>query len=233
MVTSGYLVTLTYKLCDKYKPTFDRPHLGTNEDENALCISLSTLLNNRTLLPEGGYLGFALHSQTHLVNANLSSTPFNFPNDFLTGSDAILMRVLQYLNLKPMLKIIYDDDNYQQGNAGDKTKIRVMLNGVKSFPDSFIEGPLWLALHSESGGEIICDAGEEGLYKFDTSGSKIQAKKVQWVTQQNNFSRIKSFYITDSGQEEEFGYCYGTIYLMAEIPAPAKRIRSTKRQRVR
>jgi hypothetical protein len=235
MVTSGYRVTLTYNLYFD-DTTSNPPHSWMKEDELALRASLSTLLDHRDLLPDGGYLGFGLEFMYPVARGSIRGLI-----NSLKGSDAMIKLVLDQLDLQPQVKIIYEDNqdvyhpgyNYLRGGTQQPSIKRphIMLDDEDQFPGYEIEEPLRVELPTHGHGIVICGVDEVGEYPNHYNGEVIRAKKVLWVTPQTTFSQLKTSYV-HYGNEATIGYIYGNVCLVAEVPAFGKRVKHTKRARV-
>jgi len=99
--SSGYHVTLTYNLYFD-DTTSVTPHAWTKEDETALYESLSSLLKNPDVFPDGGYLGFGLDFMYPIV---AGGTKLKDLINSLKGNDAMIKRVLELLSLDPKLTV--------------------------------------------------------------------------------------------------------------------------------
>jgi len=108
-VTSGYRVSLTYNLYydDPPLPTGPLRGDGVTEEEAKLRQTLSALLENLDFLPDGGYLGFGLRYQ-YPIKAEASD--LGSLAGALKGSDAVIKRVADELNMNAQLKLVYEDE---------------------------------------------------------------------------------------------------------------------------
>ena len=108
LVTSGYRVTLTYNLY--HAAAIPRPSRAIRqsaaENETALLAGLLDLLQEPTILPKGGVLGFGLQ---HEYPVGKTTTHVNLIGQ-LKGADALAKRVCEYLLLKPLLMFAYSDE---------------------------------------------------------------------------------------------------------------------------
>jgi len=102
-VTSGYQVALTYGLYQKH-PHSNASYIPTSFHER-LKKALIEIVNDKSTLPEGGYLGWGLahkydYSQDEPINALL---------DQLQGADQILAMICDDLGLPHSLTLFYRD----------------------------------------------------------------------------------------------------------------------------
>ena len=203
IVRSGFRVTLIYNLYID-DVSSDPSCLWLRANEMAPRTSLSSLLQNRNLLPEGGYLGFGLEFQYSLAHGG---TKLDNLINSLKGGDAMIKRVLNQLDLDPQLKVIYDGTMYgleeMPGEGEDSRKdkdrpthrytnevVQIMLDDIDRFPDWEVQGSLVEALSTRSvGGIVICDADKAGVF-WDERGKRIQVKKVLWITRRTRFSAV-------------------------------------------
>ena len=245
IVRSGFRVTLTYNLYMD-DVSSDTSSLWLRANEMALRTSLSSLLQNRNLLPEGGYLGFGLEFQYPLAHGG---TKLDNLINSLKGGDAMIKRVLDQLDLDPQLKVIYDGTMYgleeipgeegedqAQDSHKDKDRpthrytnevVQIMLDDIDRFPDWEVQGSLVEALSTRSvGGIVICGADKAGIF-WDEHGERIQVKKVLWITRRTRFSRVKSAFIAQ-GNEASLGFTYGHLCLLVPVSASGKRVKNRK-----
>jgi len=84
-----------------------------------------------------------------------------------------------------------------------------MFNDVNGFPDheieerDLVEGLSW----NDVGGELICDADDDGEYK-DWKGNVIETTKAVWRTPITTFSSVKASYV-HYGDEACIEYSHG------------------------
>ncbi|EDR10243.1 uncharacterized protein LACBIDRAFT_325147 [Laccaria bicolor S238N-H82] len=229
MVTSGYRVTLTYNLY--FDDTSSKPgpiYSWMKEDELALRTSLSALLDHRDLLPDGGYLGFGLEFMYPVARGTIRGLI-----NSLKGSDAMIKLVLEQLNLKPQVKIIYEDneDAYPAGHhyGDDQPPLKrphIMLDDEDELPDWETEEPFRISIPEGGHGIVICGADEVGEYS-DYGHEVLRAKKVLWVTPQMTFTSLKSPYVA-YGNEASLGFTtlVGYVWMISDNGAPECRIGS-------
>lgn len=239
MVRSGFRVTLTYNLYiddDSSNPSL----LCLRANEMALRTSLSSLLRDRNLLPEGGYLGFGLEFQYPLAHGG---TKLDDLINSLKGGDAMIKRVLDHLDLDPQLKVIYDGTMYgleenpgeNQDSQDNKNRpshryssevVQIMLDDIDRFPDYELQSSLVEALSLRTvGGVVVCDADKAGVF-WDERGRRIQVGKVLWITRRTRFSRVKSAFIEVN--HASLGFTYGSLCLLVPVSASGKRVKNRK-----
>ena len=217
VVNSGYCVTITYNLYFDNDKTSATPQIGVNEGV-ALHKCLSTLLDNTGFLPDGGYLGFGLRYM-YPITTNAESYSLHEVINSLKGSDAVIKRVLDQLNLSPKLKILYEVEDY----VDDGLTLQVMLDSVASFPEEQSDISLKDAL-SEAAGAVVLRETDEDHGVTDCYGTIIPSKRIHWVTPLTNFTRITSQYVT-FGNDASLLYTYGDVCLVVEIPVSGKRLK--------
>ena len=171
-VTSGYRVSLTYNLYydDAPLPTGPLRGDGVTEEEANLRQILSTLIGNLDFLPDGGYLGFGLRYQYPIKT---ESSDLGSLVGALKGSDAVIKRVADELNMNAQLKLIYenedeeedwdgDSDNEEEEDAdeeqeeGSRTRW-ILLDDANQYPQSILEDDDSVKVSvASSGGVILC-----------------------------------------------------------------------------
>ena len=119
-ITSGYLPLgiLTYNLYydDAPLPTGPLRGDGVTEEEAKLRQILSALIDNLDFLPDGGYLGFGLRYQYPIKT---ESSDLGTLVGALKGSDAVIKRVADELNMNAQLKLVYEEENEEEDWGGD------------------------------------------------------------------------------------------------------------------
>lgn len=221
MVTSGYRVTLTYNLY--FDDAASNPfNFVPKEDEVAIRTSLSSLLRNPDVLPDGGYLGFGL---SYMYPIGPRGNKLQNLLNCLKGGDAIIKSVLDQLDLNPELKVIYDAKAY--AHKSDPRRLQIMMDDVEGFPDQ-IEESLRVEL-SRRGGIVIRGANE--ISELDEDGETddydsedededrkviFPRESVLWVTPQTEFSRVETSFIAH-GNEAWIGTRYGNVCLVAKV----------------
>ncbi|KIK04087.1 hypothetical protein K443DRAFT_121150 [Laccaria amethystina LaAM-08-1] len=238
-ITSGYRVSLTYNLYydDPPLPTGPLRGDGVTEEEAKLRQTLAALLENLDFLPDGGYLGFGLRYQYPI---KAESSDLGSLVGALKGSDAVIKRVADELNMNAQLKLVYDDDEEEEdwgegvvvgeavmsydeeeedsdeeGEEGSGTR-RILLDDANQYPESVFEDddPLKVSVAS-SGGVILCKPDEKVKPFKDSTGRPVNPRKVYWVTPLTKYSRVKSAFAT-YGNHGSVGYAYGDLCLMVE-----------------
>ena len=118
LVTSGYRVSLTYNLYydDAPLPTGPLRADGVTEEEAKLRQTLSALIENLDFLPDGGYLGFGLRYQYPIKT---ESSDLGSLVGALKGSDAVIKRVADELNMNAQLKLVYESEDEEEDWNGD------------------------------------------------------------------------------------------------------------------
>ena len=183
VVNSGYCVTITYNLYSDDSDTSATPQIGVDEGE-ALHKCLSTLLDNTEFLPDGGYLGFGLRYM-YPITTNTESYGLYEVINSLKGSDAVIKRVLDQLDLSPKLKILHEVKN----DDDDCSALQVMLDSVSSFPEERSDDVTRKEALSEAPGAVVLRETDEDFSVINCFGT-MPTKKIHWVTPLTNFTRI-------------------------------------------
>ena len=135
-VTSGRMITVTYNLhmVDQSSgPGAPTATLNTVVSSNFQA-KLKDLLNSPEFLPEGGTLGFGFAHHYHIT----FQTELEEFASCLKGEDAHAYRSCRDLGLKPLLGMIYEDDDDESGPG----------YGIMS------DRMIWQPLYDPGGGEV-------------------------------------------------------------------------------
>ena len=175
-VTSGYRVSLTYNLYydDAPLPTGPLRGDGVTEEEAKLRQTLSALIQNLDFLPDGGYLGFGLRYQYPIKT---ESSDLGSLVGTLKGSDAVIKRVADELNMNAQLKLVYEDEDEEDwgGDSDDEEEEDVdgeqeegsrtrwiLLDDANQYPESILEDDDSVKVSvASSGGAILCKADKK------------------------------------------------------------------------
>ncbi|KAJ6506390.1 hypothetical protein C8R47DRAFT_1241782 [Mycena vitilis] len=202
VVESGHRVTLTYNLYFA-KTKAPAPFTWSPPARAAadLRSSLSSLLQDKEFLPEGGTLGFGLRYAYPVDNR----TDLQRMKSSLKGSDALLVRVSELLGLETSLKAVYSDSD--RGSV----MLNRVLTGELDIPE--VEGSIIDEIHQNFSGEII-ERDEYDVY----SRSSSDVTEVTWITQMSNLIDLEATFIS-YGNEASLGYIYGDLALVVDVPA--------------
>lgn len=240
-ITSGYRVSLIYNLYHDNPPLPTGPLRGdgVTEEEAKLRQKLSALIENLDFLPDGGYLGFGLRYQYPIKS---ESSDLGSLVGALKGSDAIIKRVADELNMNAQLKLVYEDDDDEDTSDSedyedeDEDEDReefsrtrwLLLDDANQYPESMLEddGPARVSVAS-SGGVILCNPDEKLKPIKDSQGRPVKPRQVYWVTPLTKFSRVKNAFAT-YGNQASVGYTYGDLCLMVEVCRVGRRVKAKK-----
>lgn len=204
LVKSGYRVTLTYNLyfCSSIRA---RPILATSPVEAAFTDALRAVLDDRTFLPNGGYLGFAL-SHHYPIKDSLGPLIGN-----LKGVDAVIEKVCGKLSLKASLKVMYKADDYRHPDR------LVMLNKVPEIGSYQVEDAMGYFLKEYFGAKEVVSGGEEVVAKKDV--------EIWWVTDEPKVDENPAFKtpFIAYGNEASLDYLYGACSLVVSVGAAGYR----------
>ncbi|EIW75139.1 hypothetical protein CONPUDRAFT_132082 [Coniophora puteana RWD-64-598 SS2] len=208
-VESGKRITLTYNLCfdDKDNDTSQLAALSPHEDE--LKHAMQAVVDDRSILPEGGYLCFGLCHQYPVKEGTKTST---FDNR-LKGADATLKRVCVSLRLNWRLAVFY--------------RCKMMWgSGVRSvLADRFVKD-------LGECGEETRDVWEEILRRSRTHGDYVRLprdKLPRYIDEEGRksiktilpVSEIKENKLTTQymvyGNQAELDHVYGWMALVIEV----------------
>jgi len=213
VITAGYRVTLTYNLhlvtpnssvTTEPAPS-DLSATSLNEICEQLKGGLSSLLDNPTFLPNGGFIGFGLvHKYPFTTHTNLSTI-----EDYLKGTDVAFAQVCQDLGLNFELKAIYTDEDSPNVWALMDKFPRLNFGEVE---DGFIE------YLTESGysHQIVFD-----MCKQQSSEEHPDAQPIFWLKPPTGENEVETPYIR-YGNEATLDYAYGDVCLVAHILSKAR-----------
>lgn len=199
-VTSGHRVTITYNLylgdTETSAAIIDGGRVsGTSAEDNiragALKAAIKSVIDDATLLPKGGYLGFGLAHQ-YPLDKKASS----LQNVVFKGRDAVLERALRAAGLQPSSRIIYDQEEYG----------KIMLPSV--FHGDYETEDLVSDMLEYYDGIVV----ESGDPEYETKATV----EMCWVTPLSTFSKVGSEYIA-YGNQASLSTIYGNICLVVEI----------------
>ncbi|KAH8078414.1 hypothetical protein BXZ70DRAFT_961687 [Cristinia sonorae] len=226
-VTSGYRVTLTYNL---YSTPSTTSHANLREASlSCLKDAFERVLKDRTFLPKGGYVGFALQRQYPLPRQGkyLSASNRN-----LKGEDAELMSVALDMSLEPTLYLWYGQTDFDYSNSYSRLD-GVLCNFV---PRDQPEGESFLALLRQAGGKTVGttivqsyneeldmwyyeDGDDSDYYEYRAVTPDMD---VSWVSQLNDNTVAKTPCIV-YGNEASLSHEYGRLCMIVKIGAYGKR----------
>ncbi|TFK65054.1 hypothetical protein BDN72DRAFT_824990 [Pluteus cervinus] len=216
---SGHRVTLTYNLFVETNFKYSRfPPLPTvaidrsAPDHLVLRASLSDLLQDKSVLPQGGVLAFGLRFKYPLIP---DKTDLQQIIHVLKGSDATIKDVAHSLSLKVVPQILITD-------------------GTESVDVMFPVAVDWTGEQVESWAtELAGDPSKEGFVVHEVGKPPLthlagyHIKDVIWVTPQTTFTRYKSAFICGSedayGNEAGFEFVYGEMCLAVMVGPPKHR----------
>ncbi|TFY83211.1 hypothetical protein EWM64_g803 [Hericium alpestre] len=206
-VTAGYRFTLTYNLYyDDLSPTTS-DSLGASSNAATLAsfkAAFSDLLLNREFLPSGGLVGIALE---HAYPVDESNNLKHIPS-ILKGSDAMVWRACDDLDLEPEIFVVY-------GEPGEHNW-RFLMDRVDGWDTSYVGGG-FIELLTEWEGAILIEELERvhGVGWDDTK----DVTPVSWVVApEATRTRVKTHY-TAYGNEASVGCTYGEGCMIVDVPA--------------
>ena len=229
-VTSGYRVTLTYNLY--HKPM----HLSTSSIPTPFHLNLKQalvdLVNDKSKLPNGGYLGFGLaHEYVHTGRNVLDPLLAQ-----LKGSDRALADVCDSLGLRYSLRLLYRgiiDPRLNLISTNEFYIDRTTLFGFEPASEGYLQQVLEGLTIEQAEGIILVG----GQHEFDASlleddwysewlGSYFRnpVTEVLEITPMKSSVDIKTSYMA-YGNEAEWGYFYGTACMLIAVePAESRRL---------
>lgn len=196
---------------------YTAPSIGSSY-ETKLRAAFQALLDDKTIFPTGGFLGFCLRHQ--YTGAALKD------KRLLKGSDAVLAKVVEDLKLDGSVRVIYyadayydeeegilpeyDPREYFQGDAG----VVIMCNELVTIPAINEDSPsLTEYLMDECGGLLL----ETTDIDYTERERDIEVK---WVTavHTEGLDMVKQTYAIDYGNEPAgLSLCYGSLCFIVEV----------------
>ncbi|KAF7977840.1 hypothetical protein HWV62_2589 [Athelia sp. TMB] len=216
LVTSGYRVTLTYNLY--HAAAIPRPsraiRQSAGENETALMAGLLDLLQEPTILPKGGVLGFGLQ---HEYPVGKATTHVNLIGQ-LKGADALAKRVCEYLLLKPLLMFTYSDQCDDDLSILSPLYIDLSINDQVEDVVGDLIG---------SGGFSVRDPLAKRAYgdEDDESGrrrGKNPPLDIYWVNKPTDKTSIKGLYVA-YGNEASLDHYYAKVSLIVFVGPVGRR----------
>ena len=220
-VTSGRRVTVTYNLylVDPVSGPGALSVAPNLESVSNLRTALQGLLKSPEFLPDGGTLGFGL---AHLYPVTFE-TELQEMTTYLKGEDAHVYRACRELQLRPSLRVIYDDyrDDLEHG---------VMLDKIIQSPDYDYERESYEGfLVRELGGVSVNKTEGTALRRSRRShwggdeDDEGESEFITWISPFNGRNQLQDIN-TSYGNEVEVGYMYCSPCLVVRIPAASDRV---------
>ncbi|KAJ7224714.1 hypothetical protein GGX14DRAFT_350648 [Mycena pura] len=216
-VHSGHRVTLTYNLFVDHAESgaFSLPHVPTPV-EREFQSGLISLLNYRTFLPKGGFIGFGLAYKYPMPTVGAYQLPPML--HLLKGRDARIRTAATRLGLPVHSKIVYD-----AGWWGDQDTTVLMDHPVNAEGHVEDMAKKDIARITGKGVTIREDAAHSRRKQL---GSDSGAKTVHWMTPANKMMRIQTPSGSYFGNHGGVDYIYGDVALFVEIPAVGDGVRA-------
>lgn len=232
-VTSGHRVTITYNLyfAESARTIVKQPR-GLNllqpagGDMFQVMQALQRLLNDPHILPEGGTLGFGLRHQYPLPKtvSDQDPNPLTQLERWLKGSDAALLDACWELHLRPVLRLVYYDDESYSSEFKDRHGV---LTDEVVVLDFDTERRLGYQLRKYTRGvSVVFDmVGEEDRERWEEYESMTaellvhevgEPRMVSMVTKMTDWNPIKSPYVA-YGNEHTIGLLYAHVCLLVGI----------------
>jgi len=218
-VTSGHRITLTYNLYSApSKPNSNPTSLTVTPSpsvSDSFQVRLRGLLKSPEFLPNGGSLGFGL---SHLYPVTFK-TALEDLVQYLKGEDAHIYRACQELQLKPRLRMIYDD-------RGSGPEFGVMMAEIIEQPcyDYYRYGVSYAShLVDELGGIPVNKVSSDSPGMVKWFGEDDGEGRITWISPFNGRNQLKDFTMA-YGNEVSVGYIYCSPCLIAHVPPASDRV---------
>jgi len=212
-VTSGRRVTLTYNLyLVKPASKLGAPVVAPSfKDVSNLQTTLRGLLKSPEFLPDGGTLGFGL---AHLYPVTFE-TELQEMASHLKGADAHVYQTCRELQLRPSLKMIYDDTESGPGYG-------IMLDEIVQNPEYDYDYESYERGLVELGG-VPVNITERAVLALSSwvmdSEGETEGEFITWISPFNGRSWLQELFIL-CGSEISAGYIHCSPCLIVRI-APA------------
>jgi len=215
-VTNGYRVTLTYNLYSTpSEPNTKTTPLAITPDPNpsdSFGPAFRGLLKSPEFLPNGGTLAFGL---VHLYPVTFESSLEDLVQ-YLKGEDAHVYRACRELELKPALRMVYEDD-WKGNDYG------VMMDKIIEQPyyDCSFESQATYVSHlvDELGGVPINKVNPTCTKMAEWFDENVEEGRITWISPFNERNQLKDITVT-YGNDINVGYIYCSPCLIAHV-APA------------
>jgi hypothetical protein len=223
-VTSGYRVTLTYNLY--HIPALPSASSIPTPFHIKLKQALVDLVNDRSKLPNGGYLGFGLvHEYVH-TGHNLLDPLL----DQLKGSDRGLADVCDELGLRYSLRLFYRGITDSQVNLITTGELDVDARGVyeSSSRDHLLQALDGLTIEQVEGIVLVGGECEPSLLEGDEDDDyyyghswlkpfyKTPITEVLEITPMKSSVDVKTSFMA-YGNQAELDYFYGTACMLIAV----------------
>ena len=218
-VTSGYRVTLTYNL--HHKPTQPRTSSIPTPFHLNLKQALADLVNDKSKLPNGGYLGFGLaheyvHTGCNLIEPLLGQ---------LKGSDRGLADVCDALGLRYSLKLFYREICGELNFITTEELDTEEMDANTESEDYLLQALEGLCIEDVEGVVLVGQQYALNLTDRETLRSfyKDPVTEVLEITPMKSSVNIQSFPIIAFGNQAELEYFYGTACMLIAVePAESR-----------
>ena len=208
-VTSGRRVTVTYNLyLVDPAPNLEAPVVTPSSGGvSNLQTTLQGLLKDPKFLPDGGTLGFGL---AHLYPVDFG-TELEEMITYLKGADADVCRACRELQLKPALKMIYEDS--------EDLGFGIMLNEVTSaYYDPYSED-YESTLVKQAGGVPVNLADDVNLDDSRWIKEGAEPEFITWISPPDCERNKLQDVTVAMGNDVSTGFIYSSPCLTVGIPA--------------
>jgi len=226
-VSSGCRVTVTYNLY-LAGPTLNKqvPSVVPDlRDISNLQSTLQRLLKSPEFLPDGGTLGFGLAHQYPVT----FKTELKSMIEYLKGEDARVYRACTELQLKPSLRMVYDDDELDWNDVRVSTRPRgIMLRQIVEQPryDHTDISYREYLIKKLGGVPINLDnntVAKESKWVQGSSGVTKKYRQIIWVAPFKEGNRLKDV-ATAYGNQVATDFVYCSPCLIVPIDPASDRV---------
>ena len=218
-VTNGHRITVTYNLYLVDVSSKPRVPAVTTNAQNAskLQTMLQKLLRSPEFLPNGGTLGFGL---AHLYPVT-PDTDLQEMTSRLKGEDWHVYQACRELQLRPLLRMIYDDEK-------SGSEYGIMMDRIAKSPSydpeqSSYEGALvedlgGISVNKTEGAAFGLARNSAWIHNYDMGGEVIT-----WVSPFNERNQVPNISMA-YGNEYTAGYIYCSPCLIVRIADASDRV---------
>ncbi|KAF7964956.1 hypothetical protein HWV62_1440, partial [Athelia sp. TMB] len=211
LVTSGYRVTLTYNLY--YAADTPEPSIAirqfASEGEVTFKAGLLELLDDPTVLPAGGIIGFGLQ---HEYPVNDQTTLIDMVNH-LKGGDALVKRACDQLCLKFSLMFAYKDKRGDRVDHSILSPVYIDLSEHREVAN--LKRELLdcggMAVRDALSGDLCEDDSEYDPY-WQVAGEDEKPMAIYWVNKPTANASVKCIYMA-YGNEASLSHYYAKVSL--------------------
>ncbi|KAJ8456149.1 hypothetical protein ONZ45_g18807 [Pleurotus djamor] len=229
-VTAGHRVTLTYNLYFHKSHDVVPSAPLTSPINHPFAIALLRALRSPQFLPNGGTLGYGLRNAYPVSDDSWDISPVM---NNLKGKDATVAKLCRLLNLRAIIKVVYEVDSQDPVRYVALDDIPTDIDGAAVYDDDGESIFDMLRAHSNSmvlswgdnnddPVEPDSDEGEDSDHESSENGGDVT--NVLWITEPNFNGGLKISYAT-YGNEASMSWNYGSFCFLIPVDSYEERMR--------